>query len=120
MPLPPKMYLYKIFVLSSLRKEGGGGGGALTLSQTTNWKRLQTTISNLVKMAESTPNRWKTLWEKEKLLVTSNFSFSHNVFKRHVLQTRKTRAFFWEKVKASTGRHRSRSACADCATISHL
>ena len=22
----------------------------------------------------------KTLWEKEKLLVTSNFSFSHNVF----------------------------------------
>ena len=24
----------------------------------------------------------KTLWEKEKLLVTSNFSFSHNVFYR--------------------------------------
>ena len=24
----------------------------------------------------------KTLWEKEKLLVTSNFSFSHSVFKR--------------------------------------
>ena len=23
---------------------------------------------------------WKTLWEKEKLLVVSNFSFSHNVF----------------------------------------
>ena len=23
----------------------------------------------------------ETLWEKEKLLVTSNFSFSHNVFK---------------------------------------
>ena len=23
---------------------------------------------------------WKTLWEKEKLLVTSNFSFSHNGF----------------------------------------
>ena len=23
---------------------------------------------------------WKTLWEKEKLLVTSNFSFSHHVF----------------------------------------
>ena len=23
---------------------------------------------------------WKTLWEKEKLLVTSNLSFSHNVF----------------------------------------
>ena len=24
----------------------------------------------------------KTLWEKEKMLVTSIFSFSHNVFKR--------------------------------------
>ena len=23
---------------------------------------------------------WKTKWEKEKLLVTSNFSFSHGVF----------------------------------------
>ena len=29
---------------------------------------------------------------KEKLLVTSNFSFSHGVFKRLVLQQRKTRA----------------------------
>ena len=29
--------------------------------------------------------KWqKTLWEKEKLLVTSNFSFSHSVFKRIV------------------------------------
>ena len=25
---------------------------------------------------------WKTLWEKEKMLVTSIFSFSHSVFKR--------------------------------------
>ena len=30
----------------------------------------------------------KTLWEKEKLLVTSNFSFSNKVFKRLVRQTR--------------------------------
>ena len=35
-------------------------------------------------MAESYSNRLKTLWEKEKLLVTSNFSFSHSVFKRLV------------------------------------
>ena len=53
-----------------------------------NWKSLQTTISNLTKMAERYPNRWKTLWEKEKLLVTSNFSFSHSVFKRLVSQGR--------------------------------
>ena len=54
----------------------------LTFSQVTNsklfpnWKSLQTTtISNLIRMAESFQNRYKTLWEKEKLLVTSNFSF---------------------------------------------
>ena len=41
-----------------------------------------------MKMTESYPNGYKTLWEKEKLLVTSNFSFSHSVFKRLVLQTR--------------------------------
>ena len=31
------------------------------------------------------------MWEKEKLLVTSNFSFSHDVFKKSVLQTRKNK-----------------------------
>ena len=36
--------------------------------------------------------------EKEKLLVTSNFSFSPSAFKRLVLQTSKTRAI-WERVK---------------------
>ena len=47
-----------------------------------------------MKMAEHSPNRLKTLWEKEKLLVTSNFSFSHSVFKRLVLQTRKNQGLF--------------------------
>ena len=32
-------------------------------------------------MPESYPNGYKTVWEKEKLLVKSNFSFSHCVFK---------------------------------------
>ena len=36
----------------------------------------------------------KTLREKEKLLVTSNFSFSHRVFKRVLLQTRKNQGLF--------------------------
>ena len=40
-------------------------------------------------MAECSLNGLKTLCEKEKLLVTSNFSFSHSVFKRLV----------WEWVK---------------------
>ena len=39
-------------------------------------------------MAESYPKGKKTLWEKEKLLVMSNFSFSHSVFKRLVSQGR--------------------------------
>ena len=34
------------------------------------------------------------MFEKEKLLGTSNFSFSHTVFKRHVLQTRKNQRLF--------------------------
>ena len=29
----------------------------------------------------------KTLWVKEELIVTSSFSLSHSVFKRHVEQT---------------------------------
>ena len=49
---------------------------------------MQTTILNLMKMAESSQNQLKTLWEKEKLLITSNFSFPHIVFRRLVLQTR--------------------------------
>ena len=35
-------------------------------------------------------------WEKEKLLVTSNFSFSHSVFKRLALQIRKNKDLFWK------------------------
>ena len=34
--------------------------------------------------------------EKVKLLITSNFSFSHSVFKRLVLQTRKNQGLFWK------------------------
>ena len=47
-----------------------------------------------MKMADSSPNGKKTLWEKEKLLVTSNFSFFHSVFKRLVLQTRENQGLF--------------------------
>ena len=39
-------------------------------------------------MEESYPNRSKTLWKKEKLLIMSNFSFSHSVFKRLVSKGR--------------------------------
>ena len=36
----------------------------------------------------------KKLWEKEKLLVTSNCSFSHSVFKRLLLQTGENQGLF--------------------------
>ena len=45
-------------------------------------------------MAESFPNEYLTLWEKEKLLVMNNFSFSHSVFKRLVLQTGENQGLF--------------------------
>ena len=40
--------------------------------------------------------------KEEKLLVTSNFSFSHSVFKRLVLQTRKNRGLFGKGITALT------------------
>ena len=49
-------------------------------------------------MAESYLKGQKTLWEKEKLLVTSNFSFSHSVFKRLQLQTRKNQGLFGKRL----------------------
>ena len=49
----------------------------------------------------------KTLWEKEKLLVTSNFSYSHCVFKRLVLQTGKNQGLFGKGLKghSSSNQH---------------
>ena len=50
-------------------------------------------------MAESSQNGYKTLWEKEKLLGTSSFSFSNSVFKRLVLQTGKNKDFFGQGLR---------------------
>ena len=57
-------------------------------------------ILNLMEMTESSPNGFKKkLWEKEKLLITNNFSISNSVFKRLVPHTRKKQGMFWETVK---------------------
>ena len=54
----------------------------------------------------------KTLWEKEKLLVTSNFSFSHNVFYhfwrtfchfRQIWNCRLQTLSVWKSLKLSSG-----------------
>ena len=47
-----------------------------------------------MKIAGNSLKGLKTLWEKEKLLVTSNFSFSHSVFKILLLQTHKKQGLF--------------------------
>ena len=49
-----------------------------------------------MKMAENSKKGKKTQWEKEKLLVTGNFSFSLSVFKRFVWQTKPGPV--WERV----------------------
>ena len=56
-------------------------------------------ILDLLKIAESCTEGYKTKWEKEKLLVTCNFSFSHSVFKRLVLQTCKNKGLFGKPLK---------------------
>ena len=45
-------------------------------------------------MAERSPKGLKTLWGKEKLLVTSNFSISCSVFKRLLQETHKNQDLF--------------------------
>ena len=62
-------------------------------------------------MAESSQNGQKTLWKKDKLLVTSNFSFSRSVFKILLLQTRKNWACFG---KASNWSFRRFVECTGC------
>ena len=41
------------------------------------------------------------MWEKEKLLVTSNFSFSHSVFKRLGLETHMNKGLFGKGLKVN-------------------
>ena len=60
---------------------------------------------NLMKMAESFPKGLKTLWEKEKLLLIGNFSFSHRVFKRLLSRRHvKTRAYVFGKGSKTLGK----------------
>ena len=51
-----------------------------------------------MKMVESSPKGQITLREKEKLLIMSNFSFSHSVFKTILLQTCKNKGLFGKRM----------------------
>ena len=70
----------------------------LTLSQTTNWKEFADDNFKFDEKGGKFSKRIKTLWEKEKLLVTSYFSFSHSVFKRYVLETLKNQGLFGKEL----------------------
>ena len=52
-------------------------------------------------MAEVLKSGRKHFGKKEKLLVTSNFFFTHSVFKSLVLQTRKKQGLFGNGLKES-------------------
>ena len=47
-----------------------------------NWKSLQTTISNLMKTAESSLNREKTLWEKGEIAHYEQFHLFPQCFQK--------------------------------------
>ena len=49
------------------------------------------------------------MWQKEKLLVTSNFSVSHSVFKRFILKTRKNQGLFGKGLSLNIVLHQLRS-----------
>ena len=59
-------------------------------------------------MAECSQNGLKTLCEKEKLFIMSNFSFPHSVFKRLVLQTRENQGLFgkWLTMLRTSEKHK--------------
>ena len=65
-----------------------------------NLKKLQTTISELTQLVGSPlKGLKKKLWERDKLLVTSNLSFSHSIFKRLVLQSCKNKGLFGKALR---------------------
>ena len=75
-------------------------GCKLTLSKTTNFRSFQTERvcrRQFYQMDKNTP------WEKEKLFVRSNFSFSHVVSKRLLLQTRKNQGLFGKGIRSFIG-----------------
>ena len=76
------------------------GRYGLTVSQTTNFRTFQTEridrrkFKSLWKWQKILMRGGKHCGGKEKLLVMSNFSFSHSVFKRPVLQTSKNQGLY--------------------------
>ena len=62
-------------------------------------EELNTFVDNKVNVTQnSLPKEgWKTLWDKEKILVDSIFSFFHNVFKGLFLNGCQNFRWFWKE-----------------------
>ena len=48
------------------------------------WKQIAEKCYSAFKIENKYHKGWTTLWEEDKLLVTSNFSFSYNVFHSYI------------------------------------
>ena len=75
-----KSFMKEEFTDARTDERTDDGHNAMTIAH---W--LWASGANNLKFASE---RVKTLWEKEKMLVTSIFSFSHNVFKISLFQGR--------------------------------
>ena len=64
-------------------------------------------------MVKSSLKVKKMLWEKEKLFVTNNLSFSHSVFERLVLQTSKNQGLFEKWLKKCIKYHSTNDKTLD-------
>ena len=79
-------------------------------------KKKRYDVKNIDKWGCTFLIEYKTLWEKEKLLVTSNFFFSHNVFKscmllmclNEYLWSKGLRWWDWRSTSAPRIPHKSR------------
>ena len=70
--------------------------------QQTTLKILVKNMRNLYKWRYNYWNKLKTLWQKVNLLVLSNNSICHNVFKSPLLQMCQNVSIMWERVKGPT------------------
>ena len=67
-----------------------------TLGSSSSAENKDMTSKNMNQWGYNYLTEYKTLCKKEKLLVTSNFSFSHNVFKNCLLLMRQNE-YLWSK-----------------------
>ena len=71
-----------------------------TLSSSQLWKPLGKTMENIYKGKFKYEKELKTSWQNEKLLIMSNFSLPHNVFKMHLLQRLQKTSVCWKWLKS--------------------